>query len=96
MALIALFARVTRSTNRSTPEALRPVILLLCVTSPWASHSFGDGRAEKLKAFIRKSEHGNPNEVSPATQVAARWPPSASRAARPSSARPQSPDGDAQ
>ena len=34
MALIAPFARVTRSTNRSTPEAPCPLILLLCVTSP--------------------------------------------------------------
>jgi hypothetical protein len=33
IALIAPFARVVRSTNRSTPEALRPVILQLCVTS---------------------------------------------------------------
>ena len=34
MAPIALFARVTRSTNRSTVAASYPIILLLCVTSP--------------------------------------------------------------
>ena len=33
MALIALFAQVARSTNRSTAAAPDPLILLLCVTS---------------------------------------------------------------
>jgi hypothetical protein len=36
MALIALFAPIARSTNRSTVAALYPTILLLCVTSPRA------------------------------------------------------------
>jgi len=36
MALIALFAPMTRSTNRSTPKDRPSLVLLLCVMSPGA------------------------------------------------------------
>jgi len=85
IALIALLARVARS----TPEALRPSHPAT-LRNVALGIAFVRGRTRgEAEGFHSKPEHGNPKDVSPATRIAARWPPPESHAARPSSARPQ-------